>query len=195
MVREKVCKYCGKKLGSEKALKDHVKAKHKTQYIVFSVVPVLAVILIIVGASALFLPQYLESLREANANITTPTGDVLDRFLSPRDRLIKHIHPAVEIFVDGRAITVPAGIGIEGGRQKYMHTHDNSGVIHIETPVDYQFTLGDFFKVWGKRFDSNCVGEYCGEITVRVNGQVVESPRDYVLKDNDEIVIEVNTGK
>jgi hypothetical protein len=35
----------------------------------------------------------------------------------------------------------------------WIHTHDNSGVIHVEVPAGQpirSFTLGDFLAIWGK---------------------------------------------
>ncbi|HIQ30385.1 MAG TPA: hypothetical protein EYH45_07480 [Candidatus Caldiarchaeum subterraneum] len=195
--KEVTCKYCGRRLVGGRALKDHIKAKHKPQYLLMTVVPYLVIVLVIAFASAAFLPQYLEDLRNRNTatEVNVNPEDILNRFLTPTDRLIKHIHVFLSIRVDNQEITIPPGIGIVGGREKYMHTHDDSGIIHIETPIDYPFTLGDFFKVWDKRFDENCVGEYCGNVTVIVNGQNIETPWNYVLENQDNITIEVDTGK
>jgi len=35
-----------------------------------------------------------------------------------------------------------------------LHTHDTSGRIHIETDVNRLYSIGDFYRVWGKSFDS-----------------------------------------
>ena len=62
-----------------------------------------------------------------------------------------HIHEHVDVFVDGKRVMVPAGIGIDpGGRFiSPLHTHDTSGVIHVESPTVRPFTFGEFFGVWG----------------------------------------------
>ena len=42
-----------------------------------------------------------------------------------------------------------------------MHTHDSTGVIHIEAPrssATRKFTLGDFFDIWKKRLDRTHIG-------------------------------------
>ena len=56
-----------------------------------------------------------------------------------------------------------------------------------------EFTLGDLMKVWGKRLDDNCFDTYCGKVRVIVNGQEVQDPLNYVMRDRDEITIEVST--
>jgi hypothetical protein len=67
--------------------------------------------------------------------------------------------------VNGSARQVPAGIGIPGARTQnsakgpffssgtcfyWLHTHAADGVIHIESPVQRAYTLGDFFYEWGQ---------------------------------------------
>ncbi len=63
----------------------------------------------------------------------------------------EHVHVSLSLFDRGRAVTVPAGIGIpQGGACLYwLHTHAADGIIHIESPVKRAFDLGQFFDVWG----------------------------------------------
>jgi len=73
-----------------------------------------------------------------------------------------HVHPYLRIIINGQNVTVPAAIGIQnpvfqngdavtGACLEPMHTHDSSGIIHVElAPTDAarNFTLSDFFKIW-----------------------------------------------
>jgi len=73
-----------------------------------------------------------------------------------------HIHPYLQIVIDGQTVTIPAAVGIanpiyqgsvvtSGSCYEPMHTHDASGIIHIElaqSDANDNFTLSDFFKVW-----------------------------------------------
>lgn len=78
-----------------------------------------------------------------------------------------HIHSHLSIFLNGRQIAVPAGIGIKNphtivtsefpdGFVDYgdcvypLHTHDTSGRLHVEAPTPRTFTLGQVFRVWGQ---------------------------------------------
>ncbi|MBI3858731.1 MAG: hypothetical protein HY296_00610 [Thaumarchaeota archaeon] len=64
-----------------------------------------------------------------------------------------HIHPYLRIVVDGQDVTVPGNIGLcSGGSFEPMHTHDSSGIIHIETSTYQNFTLGQFFSIWKATF-------------------------------------------
>ena len=62
-----------------------------------------------------------------------------------------HIHEHLDVFVDGERVVVPAGVGIDPASRfiSPLHTHDTSGVIHVESPTVRPFTLGEFFGVWG----------------------------------------------
>jgi hypothetical protein len=42
-----------------------------------------------------------------------------------------------------------------------LHTHDQSGVVHIEAEAPADFTVGQFFTEWAVRLTSDCVGGYC----------------------------------
>ncbi len=69
-----------------------------------------------------------------------------------------HIHAHLTILRDGAALMIPAQIGLQGCAYE-LHTHDGSGIIHIETNTSKQFTLGQFFAVWGQPLsDTNVAG-------------------------------------
>ena len=77
----------------------------------------------------------------------------------------------VAIYANGQPLTVPYGIGIgkpwqvqqstegpfvvEGSCFYWLHTHTDEGIMHIESPVQRTFTLGDFFAVWGQPLGSS----------------------------------------
>ncbi len=106
-----------------------------------------------------------------------------------------HIHALLHVYVDGQPVSVPANIGIDASRgiEPSLHTHDTSGVIHMEAAHPYPFTLGEFFNVWGVRFSGTQLGSYTdsGSERVRVyaNGRPISDPTSYVLKAHDNIVV------
>src|SRR5207244_304602 len=63
-----------------------------------------------------------------------------------------HIHPHLDIVILGQKQEIPADIGIVAGCMNPIHTHDQSGQIHIESPEKRDFILADFFAVWNKTF-------------------------------------------
>jgi hypothetical protein len=118
-----------------------------------------------------------------------------------REFLVTHTHVHLDVFVDGKPVQVPGGIGIDtkaqgvkeeptadGTGKDYqvtecpnpclseLHTHDPDGILHSESAVANQkpATLGQFFTEWGVRLDDQCIGEFCSSNTplaVYVNGQ------------------------
>ena len=67
---------------------------------------------------------------------------------------VYHWHTQLRIFSNGVQVTIPASVGIVPGCLEPVHTHDTSGLIHIETTVARTYTIGNFFTVWGKPFGS-----------------------------------------
>ena len=80
--------------------------------------------------------------------------------------------------VDGAAVPLVPYIGMDRPRalQGPAHTHDDTGVVWLEGRGAQEVTLGQFFTLWGVRFDSGCLGAVCGTVTVRVDGKPVSEP-------------------
>jgi hypothetical protein len=113
-----------------------------------------------------------------------------------------HLHQHLDIFVNGKLIPVPSGIGVNQsvGFISDIHTHDNTGVIHVESPRIQTFTLGQFFDIWGVQFTEKSIGGYIAVednlIKVFVNGkQYTGDPRQLPLETHQEIVITYGTEK
>ncbi len=67
-----------------------------------------------------------------------------------------HIHAHVSIYINGKQMEPPAGVGIAPDISclYWLHTHYPDGIIHIEAPKGAAFTLGDFLKIWSSHFQS-----------------------------------------
>ena len=73
-----------------------------------------------------------------------------------------HLHAHLDVLVDGQPVQIPAQIGIAGQTAiSSMHTHDPTGIIHIESPVNATFTLGQFFTEWQVPLTGTCVKDLC----------------------------------
>ncbi len=110
-----------------------------------------------------------------------------------------HIHANVQLFVHGTQEEVPQGIGINGNDDASIHTHTADGVVHIESDTQRDFTLGDFFDVWGVRLSSTCLGGFCDQgadhVQVFVDGtEVTTSIRGVVLDDQSVVVVTFGTA-
>ncbi|MBI3573856.1 hypothetical protein HY090_02295 [Candidatus Kaiserbacteria bacterium] len=108
-----------------------------------------------------------------------------------------HWHPTLAIYVKDIQQEIPANIGIGpqyAGTPGYdpkmrmaaVHTHDASGVIHLEFmsgPVRKEdLTLGQFFEIWGKDIRS-----FGTNMRMTVNGKENTEYENYNMKDGDKI--------
>jgi hypothetical protein len=124
------------------------------------------------------------------------------------ERVLFHIHAHLQIYVDGQQRGIPGGIGIvppytvqmtpdgpfigEGAAFYWLHTHDGTGVIHVESPVRRTYTLGEFFDVWGQPLGPDRIGPARGRVTALVNGlRVADDPRHIPLGAHDVIQLAV----
>jgi hypothetical protein len=138
-----------------------------------------------------------------------------------KETLIHHVHSHLDIFVNGKPIRVPAGIGIDihnpgvhvfdssDGSKAYgginlcnlacispLHTHDDTGILHTESASPVPNRLGQFFIEWGVALTPACVGGYCHLTSthVYVDGKpFAGDPRDILLTDHKEIAIVIGT--
>jgi hypothetical protein len=152
-----------------------------------------------------------------------PLERTVDAGLDParQEFLIHHNHAHLDVFVDGKAIAVPSGIGINiddpevrrfkapdgstdyGGIERCrrpcispLHTHDGSGILHTESRTPQPNTLGQFFTEWGVPLSRSCVGKYCEPqpVAFYVNGKpYAHDPRAIELTDRKEIAIVIGT--
>ncbi|HLI09790.1 MAG TPA: hypothetical protein VKV40_24735 [Ktedonobacteraceae bacterium] len=72
------------------------------------------------------------------------------------EQLAYHIHAHVSIYINGKLSQIPQYVGIasDGSCYYWLHTHDTSGVIHIESPTQKNYTLGNFLDEWSQQFSS-----------------------------------------
>lgn len=146
--------------------------------------------------------------------LTRKAGLVPER----RETLTFHVHAHLDVYVNGRHITVPAGIGIEiqdpgvqkgplpDGSTAYggialcvkvcispLHTHDDTGILHTESPTPTPHRLGQFFTEWDVALTPSCVGGYCkpsAALATYVNGKLFSgNPATIELTDHKEIAI------
>jgi hypothetical protein len=123
----------------------------------------------------------------APAASISPGGEIDGIQCQPLEQVLFHIHARLTIFVDGRSRRVPFGIGISSPQTtgtpggafvvagrcfSWLHTHAADGVIHIESPVQRTYTLGEFFDIWHQPLSRTRVGPASGHVTALFNGKV-----------------------
>ncbi|MFE3503221.1 hypothetical protein ACFXPX_28030 [Kitasatospora sp. NPDC059146] len=112
-----------------------------------------------------------------------------------------HIHTHLDVYADGQPVTVPALVGIDESAQRIspLHTHDTSGVVHIESPVAADFTLGQFLTEWQVSASADHLGglrtDATHALTAYVDGKAVGGdPAAIVLHAHDEIALVYGTA-
>jgi hypothetical protein len=114
---------------------------------------------------------------------------------APMRQLVIHIHPHLNVTVDGNPVTVPSQVGIDQSLWKDhsldqyggmlgmapLHTHDASGIIHVESSAYRNYTLGQFLDIWGG-LDTN--GK---TVKATVDGNPVSDYKNIILKDGEQI--------
>lgn len=138
----------------------------------------------------------------------TPTGghgQTIDGIEgSSREMLQVHVHAHLSLFYKGQQIAIPYGIGIVqpfqvkngfvgmGTGIYWLHTHDATGIIHVESPDSRTYTLGQFFDIWGQPLDGRNVAGLTGSVRAFVDGKpFTGSPRGIVLGAHTQITLEV----
>lgn len=132
-------------------------------------------------------------------------GDPVDTIPCATGTDAEHYHVHVSLIVNGRQLALPLGVGIQnavvvgdslaiaGTCFYWLHSHDRTGIIHVEpTVAGHTFTLGEYFDVWGEPLTSGNVAGNQGDVTVYVDGaRYVGDPRAIVLTAHQQITLEV----
>jgi hypothetical protein len=190
-----------------------------------AVVSLVVVVLLLVGATTTWLlvrspnavsgPEgvailNLPNLAPASAAQSGKTIDGISCRTESKEVVKYHIHVHIAVYVNGKEVRLPAGIGITKPMlvQHYssgpfddvglydcmywIHTHVADGIVHVEAPAKHSFTLGQFFDIWGQPLGSNRVGPAKGTVVVFENGKrLTGDPRSTPLLPHADIQIDV----
>lgn len=140
-------------------------------------IAIATVVVLVGGVSLLSLQQSKEA--------SIPEGEVISRSGI-------HWHPHLSIYIKGKQQEIPKNLGISGVHQP-VHTHDSSGTLHLEiggVVTKDETKLDNFFRIWGKKFSSECAIDECGgKVIMLVNGKENKDFENYLMKDKDNIEI------
>lgn len=145
-------------------------------------------------------PEALPGIQAGNAPWPAEASHLAERLRAISLPLLEtegtalHIHQHLDIFIDGKSVPIPPNIGIASNFIAPIHVHDETGIIHVESPTVQTFTLGQFFDTWGVAFTKECLGAYCSgngkTLTIFVNGSpYAGNARELALEAHQEIAI------
>ncbi|MCA1695991.1 MAG: hypothetical protein LC749_15400 [Actinobacteria bacterium] len=125
------------------------------------------------------------------------------------EQVAYHIHSHLLVFVNGQPRSIPYGIGtvapvvkntaqgaFAGASHCYywLHVHAGDGIIHIESPTQRTYTLGQFFALWRQPLNDHAVGPATAAVTAYVNGKPFTGDRSTIPhKDHEVIQLDVGT--
>jgi len=120
-------------------------------------------------------------------------NSILEVCLQGHSENMLHYHATLSIVIRGENQVIPTDSGVIPGCMRGIHTHDDTGKLHIETPEAMEARLEHFFQIWEQPLTSTqlldaTVGD--GEsISLSVNGELVDDPRNHILGEGQELVL------
>ena len=127
-----------------------------------------------------------------------PTTDTVTSNDKP---MLLHIHPRLYLNVDGKPYFVPQNVGIEPdlwndhALDQYgmkgmapVHTHTADGMLHVESTIIRNYTLGEFLDIWGLNLKGKTV-------SVDVDGEPISDYRNHILKNEESIIMNITSSQ
>jgi hypothetical protein len=119
--------------------------------------------------------------------------------------IIIHVHPHLNLTIDGKSVTVPAQIGIapslwkdhsldQYGMQVMnmfmpsmapLRTLNNSGIIIVDSSGNRSYTLQNFLNIWGIDMKHK-------NVAISVDGKPITDYKDYVLRNGAKLNMTVD---
>jgi hypothetical protein len=120
--------------------------------------------------------------------------------LAAAARVVTRYVVHLDVLVNGHAVSVPAGIGVDfrGHGVAPLTTSDGSGIIHVASDaIAPRFTLGQFFDEWQVTLTAGRLGGLRGgTVAAYVNGSLSRGdPAAVVLAPHQEIAVSYVAGR
>lgn len=144
--------------------------RRRRRNIAFTITGIILVVLIIGGGVTYFVYQAHQPKSTTTTTNQAPYQEAIYNSSYPPvqsvycdqlEQSVEHIHAYVMIYIDGKSSPLPQYVGIALDQSSgnpicyyWLHTHDSSGVIHIESPANEPFTFGQFLGIWNQQFNS-----------------------------------------
>lgn len=120
----------------------------------FSIIGAFIVVAAVIAGVIYYNNSQSSSQAEAIVNPSYPPVDGI--YCDTLEQTAYHVHAHVTIWINGKQSLIPQDTGIapDGSCFYWLHTHDTTGVIHMEAPASRSFIFGNFLDEWSARFSS-----------------------------------------
>jgi hypothetical protein len=141
------------------------------------------------------VPEIWGTFDSPPANVRQTAAEAGIKVLGSEGTLV-HFHARVQIIDGNGQLLIPANLGIGNGYITELHTHDESGILHIEAASAGTWRLGQFFTEWGHPISRQGIAPLTvpagSTMHVFVNGvETNADPATIVLDDHMDIAIVV----
>ena len=202
MASKKTQKRANRQAGSAQKSNRHMRTVKK-KGAGFPYLPVIVGGILALGAVGLIVIAWQQS-RPPTGVSASVTGTPIKGITCGGEITVVHYHMHLDMRLNGNTMSVPNGIGFGANNTclYWLHTHDATGLIHIEAPSSAKnrvFTLGDLFAVWGQPLDTRDLGSYKlasdETLTAYVDGvKWTKDLKAIPLKNHGEVALEITSG-
>jgi hypothetical protein len=152
--------------------------------------------------------------------LAAATGQTVDNIsCTTGEQLAVHYHADVQIYVNGVLRPLPGGIGIvlpDGTDSPHLtsngatsciyslHSHDATGIVHVESPDNRAYTLGNLFDLWGQHLSTTQFMTYPVNATHKLAIVVYDAagakkiitgdPSKVVISAHETLIIQYNSA-
>jgi hypothetical protein len=167
------------------------KQEKKNNNTIVGIVLFIVIVIIAVGSAWLLIPAGPQP-QTISAYSLSGGDPTLTTCVSASNVILKFKFN-IRIVLNGTQIVIPAKIGDEADCTRPLHTVDNSGDVYVESPIYYEYSLRDFFAVWGQVFTKDQIFTLHANsnhvITMTVNGVPNYEFENHILAPGDQITI------
>ncbi len=118
----------------QKVLQQVQRQRRQRTILTFTIVAILIAVIVV---AVIFLPRPPQNM--------VPLPDYLSHCVT--GSLVYHSHPNVVVTISGVGQVIP--VTFDASCAQPIHTHTSDGVLHVETDQNINYTLGDWFMLWG----------------------------------------------
>ena len=161
--------------------------------------PLLLIIFLVASIFIVLLLVDQKNNKQADKKPPSRAEELKQIVINDDTKLLVNFTFNLKMTINGQPQAIPANFGKSKDGRFIFNTDTTTGDIHVQSPKKEQYTLNDFFALWGGQFNSKCLLNHClsggvGYYEMTVNGQPNNEFEKYILQDGDQIVLTYGTA-